>query len=365
MQSTVTSKPASSATAIHPPHTLLNQATSRERFLRACNLYSNDFPPVWLMRQAGRALPEYRALKEKHTFLELVRTPELACEVTLQPIRRFGFDAAILFSDILVIPEAMGQGYRFRETGGIEMDWTVSSSADIDRLDTKHIRERLHYVAEAIHLILGQVRGQNALIGFSGSPWTLMNFMLEGGSCKDPSAALALLRREPELFARLAGKLTEAIADYLRMQIESGVDAVQIFDTLGSLLPAELYPAASGLWIKRIVQELNTDVPVIVFSKGVRAWDQLAATGADVIGIDHGVDLRQAANALPSTLAVQGNLDPSLLLGEPSCVAQETERLLHSMRGRHGWVFNLGHGLPPTANLESISAMIQTIRRAA
>lgn len=342
-----------------------NEVSARERFLRACNLYCNDFPPIWLMRQAGRALPEYRALKERFSFLDLVRTPDLACEVTLQPLRRFGFDAAILFSDILVIPEALGQGYRFRDTGGIEMDWTVCSAADIARLDTAHVRERLHYVSEAIHEINKQLRGQHALIGFSGSPWTLMNFMLEGGSSKSPKAALDLLRLQPELFAQLADKLTEAITDYLRMQIESGVDALQIFDTLGSLLPQELYAAGSGLWIRRIVQNLNTDVPVIVFSKGVRAWDHLAATGADVIGIDHGIGLREAADMLPSTVAVQGNLSPDLLLQRPEEVVRETELLLQSMRGRNGWVFNLGHGLPPGANLESIAAMVAAIRRSA
>jgi uroporphyrinogen decarboxylase len=364
MQSTATITPGS-ARAFPASAKLPNEVSARERFLRACNLYSNDFPPVWMMRQAGRALPEYRALKERHSFLEMVRTPGLACEVTLQPLRRFGFDAAILFSDILVVPEALGQGYRFRDAGGIEMDWTIRTAADIDKLETAHLRERLQYVSDAIHEINKQLRGQHALIGFSGSPWTLMNFMLEGGSSKSPKAALDLLRLQPELFARLADKLTEAVTDYLRMQIESGVDALQIFDTLGSLLPQELYPAGSGLWIKRIVQNLNTDLPVIVFSKGVRSWEQLAGTGADVVGIDHGIGLRAAADLLPATVAVQGNLDPEVLLQAPAAAARETERLLQSMRGRNGWVFNLGHGVPPNANLESIAAVVETLRRGA
>ena len=361
MQSTASPVPNASPA----PVPSLNQTASRERFLRACNLHAIDRPPIWLMRQAGRALPEYRFLKERYTFLDLVRTPQLAAEVTIQPIRRFGFDAAILFSDILVIPEALGQGYSFRDSGGIQMDFAIRSAADIEKLDVTALRERLNYVALAIHEVNKQLRGRTALLGFSGSPWTLANFMLEGGSTKHPTKAFALLRSEPELFYLLMSKLTEAVADYLRMQIEAGVDAVQIFDTLGALLPPRLFRAGSGLWMKRIVQELNTDVPVIVFSKGTRAWDQLAECGADVVGVDHEIALRKAADSLPSTVAVQGNLDPSLLLGAPEAVASETARLLREMQGRPGWIFNLGHGVPPGANLESIAALVETVRRGA
>jgi uroporphyrinogen decarboxylase len=167
------------------------------------------------------------------------------------------------------------------------------------------------------------------------------------------------------LFYLLISKLTEAVTRFLRMQIAAGVDAVQIFDTLGSLLPGELFRAGSGIWMKRIIQELNTDVPVIVFSKGTRAWSALAESGADVLGIDHEINLREAADMLPSTVAVQGNLDPAVLLGTPEAAERETARLLREMKGRNGWVFNLGHGVPPTANLETISAVLDTIRRGA
>lgn len=335
---------------------------SRERFLRACACEPTDFPPIWLMRQAGRALPEYRALKEKHTFLELVRTPELATEVTLQPVRRFGFDAAILFSDILVVPEAMGQGYHFRETGGVSMDFVIESERDIDRLQTDAIRERLAYVPAALRLIKPELKGNHALIGFAGSPWTLANFMLEGGSAKEPKKSLELLQQQPELYRKVAEKLTVAIIEFLQMQIAAGVEAIQIFDSHGGLLPPPLFRAGSGLWIERIVQALNKLVPVIVFSKGTRAWKELASCGAQVIGIDQNVGLKEAVANLPRSMAVQGNLDPSLMVGEPTLVASEARRLMKEMRGRPGWIFNLGHGLPPATNLDCIYALIDTIR---
>jgi uroporphyrinogen decarboxylase len=317
---------------------------------------------VWLMRQAGRALPEYRRLKERHTFLDLVRTPELATEVTLQPIRRFGFDAAILFSDILVIPEALGQAYSFRESGGVAMDFSIRSSSDIDRLSIDAIPERLAYVPAAIRMIKSELAGQTALIGFAGSPWTLANFMLEGGSCREPARALALLKSQPETYRKLAEKLTRAIIEFLRMQITAGVDAIQIFDSHGGRLPGTLFRAGSGLWMERILHALKREVPTIIFSKGTRAWDELAFSGANVIGIDHGIPLEEAVAELPSTIAVQGNLDPGLLTDEPARVARETGRLMASMRGRPGWIFNLGHGLPPGANLDCITALVETLR---
>ncbi len=315
------------------------------------------------MRQAGRALPEYRALKENFTFLELVRNPHLAAEVTLQPIRRFGFDAAILFSDILVIPEAMGQSYFFRETGGVEMEFPIRSAADIDRLSTTEISRRLAYVPAALGLIRRELGPERALIGFAGSPWTLANFMLDGGSSKNHTGALELLRKDPKTFQRLIEKLTAAIIEFLWMQIDAGVDAVQIFDSHGGLLPSDLFRAGSAESMAEIVAALKNVVPTIVFSKGARNWSDLVATGADVLGVDHGIGLAEAVAQIPETVAVQGNLDPELLLGDPARAAAETRRLLAQMDGRNGWIFNLGHGLPPTANLEAISAVIQTLRR--
>ncbi len=334
------------------------------------------------MRQAGRALPEYRKLKERHTFLTLVQTPELAAEVTLQPVRRFGFDAAILFSDILVIPEAMGQPYRFRDTGGVVMDFAVRTAADIDRLSVEGVVERLTYVDQALRLLRKELGTQTALIGFSGSPWTLATFMMEGGSAPRYTRALALFRKDPKAYFALAEKLTAAITTYFRMQIAAGVDALQLFDSHGGLLSANEFQEASSRWMRDIILALNpgragsplpatakpkplaTSTPIIVFSLGTHGnWDDLLATGASVLGIDWQFSLADARRLLPATVALQGNLSPALLSdATPETVAAETRRLLEQMRGRNGYIFNLGHGLPPTAKLENITAVVETVR---
>lgn len=215
--------------------------TNRQRFLDACHCRIVDRPPVWLMRQAGRALPEYRELKAKHDFLELVRTPELAAEVTLQPIRRFDFDAAILFSDILVVAEGLGQGYRFRDGGGIQMDFALQEKRDIDALNVGVLEEKLDYVPQAIRLLKKSLGEKTAMIGFAGSPWTLANFMLEGGSAKEFTSAKNLFLKQPETFSQLMEKLTASVTKLLQMQIAAGADAVQIFDSLGGLLPPKIF----------------------------------------------------------------------------------------------------------------------------
>jgi len=339
--------------------------TFRQRFLDACHCRPVDRPPVWLMRQAGRALPEYRKLKEKYTFVELVQNPELAAEVTLQPIRRFGFDAAILFSDILVIPEALGQKYHFRETGGIGMDFAVHSKADVDRLSVDQVLKRLQYVDKALRLLRKELGNERALIGFSGSPWTLATFMMEGGSAEKYTRALALFREDPKTFRALAKKLTEAITVYLKMQIAAGVDAVQIFDSHGGHLSETEFQAASGKWIKEIVSGLGGKVPVIAFSLGThRNWTDLVATGANVLGIDWQFPLREAQKLVPSNVALQGNLAPAILVDStPETVAKETTRVMVEMLGRPGHIFNLGHGLPPGAKLENIEALVNTVRK--
>ena len=358
--------------------------TNRQRFLDACHCKAVDRPPVWLMRQAGRALPEYRKLKEKHSFLELVQTPELAAEVTLQPIRRFDFDAAILFSDILVIPEAMGQPYRFRDTGGLVMDFAVRTKADIERLSVERVVERLSYVDQALRLVRKELGDQTALIGFSGSPWTLATFMMEGGSAEKYTRALKLFHEDRQTFYKLAEKLTAAVTVYLQMQIAAGVDALQIFDSHGGQLAPTEFQEASGRWIKDIVAALGkggagsplpaadgahgvtrpTNVPVIVFSLGTHGnWDDLLATGASVLGIDWQFSLAQARRLLPGNIGLQGNLAPALLSDTtPEVVAAETSRLLENMRGRKGYIFNLGHSVPPGAKLENIAALVGTVR---
>jgi uroporphyrinogen decarboxylase len=323
---------------------------ARERFLRAANCEPVDRPPVWLMRQAGRALPEYRKLKEKFSFLELVQNPELAAEVTLQPIRRFGFDAAILFSDILVIPEALGQKYRFRETGGIEMDFKIESAADIKKLSVERVCEKLNYVADALKILRRELGAETALIGFAGSPWTL--------------ATLKLFREEPKIYFLLAEKLTAAIVAYLQMQRDSGADALQIFDSHGGQLAPMEFPEASGRWLREIVSQLGSKIPKIVFSFGAHNnWDDLIATGANVIGIDWQFSLADTRKLIPEKIALQGNFPPALLAtATPEIVAVETRKILEMMRGRAGHIFNLGHGVPPAATLENISALVETVK---
>ncbi len=316
------------------------------------------------MRQAGRALPEYRELKKRYTFLQLVQNPELATEVTLQPIRRFGFDAAILFSDILVIAEGLGQPYQFRDKGGIEMDFILQSAADVDRLEVSAVNARLDYVARALRLIKRDLAGKTALIGFSGSPWTLANFMVEGGGVKEYTKAKALYHSDPVLFGRLMEKLTAAITGYLQMQIDAGAEVLQVFDSLGGGLSDGDFQAASGRWIKEIVAGLKRQVPVIVFSKGTHGnWADLADTGAQIIGVDWNVRLAEVRRRLPADVGVQGNLDPFLLTTTPAAVAAGVERILREMSGSSGHIFNLGHGVPPDAKLECIQSLVDTLRR--
>lgn len=339
------------------------EVTRRQRMLRALQCSPVDRPPVWLMRQAGRCLQEYRALKEKYSFRQLIQIPELAAEVTLQPVRRFHFDAAILFSDILVVPEALGQGFSFRDGGGVEMDYVLRDRNDVRRLNTRAITERLQYVAGAIRRVKLELGPGTALLGFAGSPWTLASFMLEGGSARAQTKALQLFRRGRALFDSLSEKLTLAVIEYLRMQITAGVDAIQIFDSLGGLLPAEDFEEASGQWMRTIVSALNGQVPVIVYSKGARSWKSLIQTGAQAIGIDHEIDLAEAKEQLPARVAIQGNLTPELLASaEPRLVAAQTRRLLELMRGRDGYIFNLGHGVPPDAKMENIEALVSTVQ---
>ena len=342
------------------------EMTGRERMLRALNCQPVERPPVWLMRQAGRALPEYRKLKKKHTFLELAQTPELAAEVTLQPIRRFGFDAAIIFSDILVVPEAMGAPYRFRETGGVEMDFKIQSERDIENLSVEGVAEKLTYVTDALRLVKRELGEETALLGFAGSPWTLANFMLDGGSAKEHVGGLKLFATDRWAFERLCAKLTDAVTLFLREQIRAGVDAVQIFDSLGGLLPNRDFRAASGVWIREIIAGLGEQVPVIVFSKGTRDWPSLLDTGPNVLGVDHGISLSEARRRIPNKVGIQGNLDPDAMVTDtPERVAERVRGLLREMKGRAGHIFNLGHGLPPNARLENVQAIIDTLREEA
>lgn len=337
--------------------------TSRERFLAACACTPLDRPPLWVMRQAGRYLPEYRALKAKSSFLEMVKTPALATEVTLQPLRRYALDAAILFSDILVIPEALGQAYAFRDTGGIAMAYRLETQAQVDALaPAEAVPERLAYVADTLRLLKKELGGQKALLGFGGSPWTLATYMVEGGSSEDFERIKLLFYTNRALFDALLEKLTAALVAYFQMQIAAGADAIQIFDSWGGIIAGPDYEAASLRWIKRIVAALPKDFPIILYAKGTspHLTDQ-AFSGVRVLSVDWTNDLAVVRRNLPANVAVQGNLDPVLMCTTPAIVRQEATRLLESMRGTTGHIFNLGHGITPQARLECMEALVDTV----
>lgn len=337
--------------------------TCRNRFLNACRCDAVDRPPIWMMRQAGRSLPEYRELKETRRFTELVQDPAMAAEVTLQPIRRFGYDAAVIFSDILVIAEAMGQKYELLDQGGVKMDFELNSKAAVDRLNPSAVLDHIGYTPEAIRLVRKELSDERAIIGFAGSPWTLASFMVEGGSSRENTRARAMLYDEPKLFYTLLEKITEATIVYLKAQIEAGADVIQIFDSQGGTLAPNMFWKISGLWMQQIVDALGGEVPVIVFARNVHHnWKEVVNTGANVLGIDWSIDLRETANTIPADVAVQGNMDPALLVATPESASAEARRICEEMRGRDGFIFNLGHGVPPDADIEAIQAIAETVQ---
>jgi uroporphyrinogen decarboxylase len=336
--------------------------TSRERFLAAANCQPVDRPPIWLMRQAGRYLPEYRDLKTQHDFVTMVRTPELAAEVTLQPLKRFPLDAAVIFSDILVIPEALGQGYHFRDQGGIGMDYLLDTPEKIAALDPSKVTEKLNYVAEALKLTRTKMGDEKALLGFCGSPWTLACYMVEGGSAKDFVAIKKLAWDHPEQFEALMQKLTSSIVEYLHMQIDAGADALQIFDSWGAICPATHYEAWSLRWIRHIITELKKRVPVILYAKGMghKAAEQIH-TGASVLSLDWTMNLRRVRSTLNHGTAIQGNLDPVVLTTTPEITRIEAQRVLDQAGKQPGFIFNLGHGMIPSAKIECVEALMEVV----
>jgi uroporphyrinogen decarboxylase len=335
---------------------------SRERFLSALRGQALERPPVWLMRQAGRYLPEYRALKERYDFVTMVRTPEIAVEVTLQPLKRYPLDAAILFSDILVVPEAMGQPYHFRDGGGIGMDYRLDSADAIHSLNEEGAADRLQYVADAMRATRGELQNRTALLGFCGSPWTLACYMVEGGSSKDFSRIKSLAFGQPKLFESLMQRLANVCADYLNAQLEAGADAVQIFDSWAAICPVHNYESWSLRWIRAIIERLPKNAPVIVFAKGMcHQTELLLSTGARVLGMDWTVNLAEVAAGLPPHVGVQGNLDPVILTTSPEITRTNTRQLLDSMSNRPGFIFNLGHGMLPSAQPDNVAALVETV----
>lgn len=320
-------------------------------------------PPLWVMRQAGRYLPEYRALKEKYTFVEMVKTPDLATEVTLQPLRRFELDAAIVFSDILVIPEAMGQGYDFRNGGGIEMTSKLIHDDDIEKLSVSDIEGKLAYVADTLRLLRKELGERQALLGFCGSPWTLACYMLEGGSADGFPKALAWAKNRPSSFQRLLEKITHALVKYLEMQAGCGVDALQIFDSWHNLCPPQHLWEYSLRWIAQIVDSVPKKLGLIVYANAsVDALAGIVETGTGAIGVHHRADLCQARKQFPLPLVLQGNLAPEIMETTPENVRSKTTKILDSMKHDPAHIMNLGHGIRPDAKIECMDSLVSTVR---
>ncbi|MDT8319062.1 MAG: uroporphyrinogen decarboxylase [Xanthomonadales bacterium] len=337
--------------------------------LRALMRQPVDRTPVWIMRQAGRYLPEYLATrKQAGSFMSLCQSPELACEVTLQPLRRFDLDAAIIFSDILTIPDAMGLNLYFVTGEGPRFEKPLATADDIRKLPVPDIAESLGYVMDAIALTRRELAGKVPLLGFSGSPWTLATYMIEGGSSKTFSKAKKLIYQDPELAHILLGKLADSVTGYLNAQIESGAQAVQIFDTWGGALAAEAYREFSLQYMTRIVAGLKREndgkrVPVILFSKGCNTQlENQADSGCDALGVDWTISLSEAREKVSNRVALQGNLDPSVLLASPETIRREARRTLNSFGKGDGHVFNLGHGITPDVDPEHLQVLIQAVR---
>jgi uroporphyrinogen decarboxylase len=341
-----------------------------DRLLRALLRQPVDRTPVWIMRQAGRYLPEYLATRaQAGNFMNLCQTPELACEVTLQPLRRYDLDAAIIFSDILTIPDAMGLGLYFETGEGPKFERPVRSRDDIEALPRPDIGTSLRYVTDAVSLTRREIGGKVPLLGFSGSPWTLATYMIEGGSSKTFSKAKGLLYQEPATAHLLLEKLADTIIDYLNAQIEAGAQGVQIFDTWGGALSFDAYREFSLHYMEKIVDGLKREhdgkrVPVILFSKGCNTQlEALAATGCDALGVDWTITLDEARSRVGDRVALQGNLDPSILLSDPSVIRREVRRTLESFGPGEGHVFNLGHGITPDVNPNHLAELIDEVGR--
>jgi len=340
-----------------------------DRFLRALLRQPVDRTPIWMMRQAGRYLPEYRETrKQAGSFLDLCKNDELACEVTLQPLRRYPMDAAILFSDILTVPDALGLGLYFEEGEGPRFRKTVRSEADINGLNAFKASDDLAYVMRAVSTIRRELNGSVPLIGFSGSPWTLATYMVEGGSSKDFANVKRMAYDQPELMHQLLSLLADAVADYLSAQVEAGAQALQIFDTWGGNLSAAAYKEFSLKYMQRVIGRLPTEsegrrLPVIVFTKGGGQWlEAIADCGAQCVGIDWTTDIHNARQRVGDRVALQGNMDPTMLFASPERIRSEVESILAGYGHGTGHVFNLGHGITPGVNPDHVTAFVDAVQ---
>ncbi|OGA25580.1 MAG: uroporphyrinogen decarboxylase [Betaproteobacteria bacterium RIFCSPLOWO2_02_FULL_67_19] len=340
-----------------------------DTLLRALGREPTDYTPLWLMRQAGRYLPEYNALRARAgSFLALAKTPALACEVTLQPLQRFRLDAAILFSDILTVPDAMGLGLYFADGEGPRFERPLRDEVAIRRLAAPDPATELNYVLEAVRQIRRALAGRVPLIGFSGSPYTLACYMVEGSGSSDFPALKKMLFTRPDLLHHILAVNAQAIAAYLNAQIEAGAQAVMIFDTWGGNLSAAGYEEYSLAYARRVLAALTRQhdgrkVPAILFTKGGGQWlEAMAASGFDAIGLDWTADAAQARHRVGARVALQGNLDPAALYAPPESVRAEARRVLDAFGPSPGHVFNLGHGITPQASPDAVAALVDEVR---
>jgi uroporphyrinogen decarboxylase len=341
-----------------------------DRFLRALRREPVDATPVWLMRQAGRYLPEYRATRAKAgSFMALCTNPELACEVTLQPLERFPLDAAILFSDILTIPDAMGLGLHFADGEGPKFRSPVRTAADVERLGVPDPEGELRYVMDAVRTIRAALAGRVPLIGFSGSPWTLACYMVEGEGSSNFARPKSMLWNEPALMHRLLDTIARSVATYLAAQAAAGAQALMVFDTWGGLLAPAQFREFSLRYLAQIAATLKADaatrdVPLILFSKGANGHlEALAATGCDALGVDWTIALGDARARVGDKVALQGNLDPAALHASPEAIDAEVRAALASYGDGPGHVFNLGHGITPDVKPEHVAALVESVHR--
>ncbi len=335
-------------------------------YLRAIAGQPVDRTPIWLMRQAGRYLPEYRALREQAgDFMTLCTTPELACKVTLQPLDRFALDAAILFSDILTIPDAMGLGLGFETGEGPVFQRTVRDRAAIDALGVPDPEQELRYVMDAVRLIRAELDGRVPLIGFAGSPWTLAVYMVEGRSTRDFSEIKKLIYSDPDAAQKLLDTLADAVSLYLQAQVEAGAQSLMLFDTWGGVLSARDYERFSLRAMTRIVSQVKAEhpsVPLTLFTKGGGQWlEKIAASGCDMVGLDWTIAIDEARTRVGGQVALQGNLDPALMETTPERAAAEARQIIRDYAGNSGHVFNLGHGIRPAASPEVVAAVVEAV----
>ena len=340
------------------------------RFLRACQKLPVDQTPIWLMRQAGRYLPEYLKIRRQAgDFLTLCKNPELATEVTLQPLYRFGLDAAILFSDILVVPEAMGMHLSFGSGEGPILEPALRRETDLNRLRPVDPEDQLSYVLQTVSKIRLALNEKTPLIGFSGSPWTLATYMVEGGSSKTFRHIKGMLFDQPQLLQQLLDQISDVVADYLNAQIAHGVQAVQIFDTWGGVLGPREFNEFSLRSMKRIIRQLRRlgkdgqPVPIILFAKGCGSQlETMLESGCDVIGLDWSTDLGLARQRVAGRVALQGNLDPAVLYAAPERLRDEVCRLLHAYGPHPGHIFNLGHGMAPDMDPQQVTNLVSMVQ---